>query len=249
MVTNPGAEYHRERAAYHEGQAQDYRRKGQDLEAFENEARARSQWGNYAESLRRGLPNPGAAWHKARAKYWDELENKPGTDASLVDRWRTREEEQLASEFESTKLGIPNPLVNLDPLTIEAKSIWQEDRKAGHSRGEDYWAGYAAGSFLHDKNPLAQVSELALEAKKRYLADVQAGHTRGIDYWSGFAASSYLRSNPRPSKKILISEIRRYARIAGLPLVRNSVLDVLSQAELEKIHHELWEKSVNSYGI
>ncbi len=45
-------------------------------------------------------------------------------------------------------MGFINPLTKVHPLAVEAKQKYLEDVKAGHGKGEEYWAGYAGAAYL-----------------------------------------------------------------------------------------------------
>jgi hypothetical protein len=124
-----------------------------------------------------------------------------------------------------------NPKVNVHPLALEAKKKWKEDMKAGHGKGEEYWAGYAGAAFLMS-NPLPLITtpnrvpsnydhllsafrktEMTQSALSNAIQAqcAQGMNTIGVDFsskwWRIYAKPVSRKSNPVPNRFYKVSAV------------------------------------------
>jgi len=114
-----------------------------------------------------------------------------------------------------------NPLVKVHPLAIEAKKKWKEDTKAGHGKGEEYWAGYAGAAYLLS-NPGLQLPKL-----KSLPPDVELNQ-ESKDIWR----MSWIEPTGKHSSLAIKSDTKKgaerkarlyYRRAIALGLVKNPI--------------------------
>jgi hypothetical protein len=167
-----------------------------------------------------------------------------------------------------THLPLMNPKVNVDRLAIEAKKKYNDDVKAGHTDGVEYWAGYAGAAFLMSnpkkpgyyaiKRPTGQVRYFKTfgEAERAWTAG-DALYIRRPDGWYFYTTAgsagplgsisnpgaAFLMSNPGGLGIAIANKAHlegRRAFAAGVP-EKNNPYDAKAAVDSDEwLRHQNW---------
>ena len=107
---------------------------------------------------------------------------------------------------------VKNPMTKVHPLAIEAKKKWKEDMKAGHGKGEEYWAGAAGAAYLLSNPGYNYYYCLKCKKEHSYYSKIGIAHRKyRKPPLPGYAnptgrAGAHFTENPKIKKVAFVSQ-------------------------------------------